>query len=87
MGVRSVSFLTDFQMDLTMRTLQSMLPDQDLSPWLMQGSVIANQFGHYRLGLSVNLTKEEGDRMVHQLAGLDRAETPLGSEYWERDGN
>ena len=25
--------------------------------------------------------------MVHQLAGLrDRAESPPGSEYWERDG-
>ena len=25
--------------------------------------------------------------MVHQLAGPgDRAESPLGSEYWERDG-
>ena len=26
--------------------------------------------------------------MVHQLADLgDRAESPLGSEYWERDGD
>ena len=26
--------------------------------------------------------------MVHQLAGLgDRAESPPGSEYWERDGD
>ena len=26
--------------------------------------------------------------MVHQLAGLeDRVESPLGSEYWERDGD
>ena len=26
--------------------------------------------------------------MVHQLAGLeDRAESPLGLEYWERDGD
>ena len=26
--------------------------------------------------------------MVHQLAGLgDRAESPLGLEYWKRDGD
>ena len=32
--------------------------------------------------------EEKGDQMVHQLAGLgDRAESPLGSEYWERDGD
>ena len=52
----------------------------------MQGSISADSFGHYRLELSVDLT--EGDRMVHQLAGLgDRAESPPGLEYWERDGD
>ena len=52
----------------------------------MQGSITADFFGHYRLELAVDLTEEEGNRMVHQLAGLgDRAESPPGSEYWERD--
>ena len=54
----------------------------------MQGSISADSFGCYRLELAVDLTKEEGDRMVHQLAGLeDQAETPPGLEYWERDGD
>ena len=54
----------------------------------MQGSIITDSFGHYRLELAIDLTEEEGDQMVHQLAGLgDQAESPLGSEYWERDGD
>ena len=54
----------------------------------MQGFITADYFGCYRLELAVDLTEEEGDRMVHQLAGLgDRAESPPGSEYWERDGD
>ena len=43
----------------------------------------------HRLELSVNLTEEEGNSMVHQLAGFNdrnRAESPPGLEYWERDG-
>ena len=54
----------------------------------MQGSIIADSFGCYRLTLAVDLTEEEGDHMVHQLVGLgDRAESPPGLEYWERDGD
>ena len=53
----------------------------------MQGSIITDSFGHYRLEPAVDSTEEEGDRMVQQLAGLgDRAESPLGLEYWERMG-
>ena len=56
--------------------------------WLMQGLISADSFGHYRLEPAIDLTEEEGDWMVHQLAGLgDRAESPPGSEYWERDGD
>ena len=40
----------------------------------------------YRLELSVALTKEEGDRMVHELARLtDRAETPAGYDHLYND--
>ena len=54
----------------------------------MQGSLVANSFGCYRLELAIDLTEKEGDCMVHQLAGLgDRAESPPGLEYWERDGD
>ena len=54
---------------------------------LTQGTISADSFGCYRLKLSVDLTEEEGDWMVHQLASLrDRVESPLGSEFWERDG-
>ena len=35
-----------------------------------QRSISADSFGHYRLELAVDLTEEEGDQMVHQLAGL-----------------
>ena len=41
----------------------------------------ADKFDHYRLELSVAFT-EEGNRMVHELAGLnDRAETPAGYDH------
>ena len=88
-AVRTVSFLMDHQLEPVIRTLQAaQLHDQELMFWLMQGSISADSFGHYRLELAVDLTEEEGDRMVHQLAGLgDRAESPPGSEYWERDGD
>ena len=71
------------------RALQAArLIDQEPTFWLMQGLISADSFSCYRLELAVNLTEEEGDRMVHQLAGLgDRAELPPGSEYWERDGD
>ena len=49
--------------------------------------ITADSFGCYRLELAIDLIEEEGDQMVHQLAGLgDRAESPPGLEYWERDG-
>lgn len=87
MGVRSVSFLTDSQLDLVMRGLQLFLPDHNISFWSMQGSVSADELDWYRLELPVALTEEEGDRIVHQLAGLhNRAESPPESEYWESDG-
>ena len=75
-------------MEFGLRSLHSSrFLDQDLSLWSIQGLISADSFGHYRLELSVDLTEEEGDRMVHQLAGLgNRAESPPGSEYWERDG-
>ena len=75
-------------MELGLRSLHSSrFLDQNLSFWLMQGLITADSFGHYRLELSVDLTEEEGDQLMHQLAGLgDRAESPPGSEYWERDG-
>ena len=34
----------------------------------MQGMISADSFGHYRLELSVDLTEEEGDQIVHQPA-------------------
>ena len=87
-AARTVSFLTDHQLELGIRALQAaQVLDQDPTFWSMQGLIIANSFGHYKLELAIDLTEEEGDQMVHQLAGLwDRAESPLGSEYWERDG-
>ena len=88
-AVSTVSFLTDHQLDLGIRALQAAwLIDQVLTFWSMQGSITADSLGCYRLELAVDLTEEEGDQMVHQLAGLgDCVESPLGSEYWERDGD
>ena len=88
-AARTVSFLTDHQLDLGIRALQAArLIDQEPMFWSMQGSITADSFGRYRLELAVDLTEEEGDQMVHQLAGLgNRAESPPGLEYWERDGD
>ena len=88
-AVRTVSFLTDHQLELGIRALQAaQLIDQEPMFWSMQGSISADSFSRYRLELAIDLTEEEGDRMVHQLAGLgDQVESPLGSEYWERDGD
>ena len=79
----------DHKLEPVIRTLQAAgLSDAELMFWLMQGSISADSFGHYRFELAVDLTEGEGDRMVHQLAGLgDCAESPPGSEYWERDGD
>ena len=61
-GVRTASFLTDHQLELRIRALQAaQLLEQDPAFWLMQGMISADSFGHYRLELSVDLTKEEGD--------------------------
>ena len=88
-AARTVSFLTDHQLDLGIRALQAAwLIDQVPMFWSMQGSITADSFGCYRLELAVDLTEEEGDQMVHQLTGLgDQAESSLGLEYWERDGD
>ena len=86
-AARTVSFLMDHQLEPVIRTLQAArLRDQELMFWSMQGSISADSFGHYRLELAIDLTEEEGDQMINWLAGLgDQAESPLGSEYWERD--
>ena len=70
-AVRTVSFLMDHQLEPVIRTLQAAwLGDQEPIFWSMQGSISADSFGRYRLELAVDLTEEEGDRMVHQLVGL-----------------
>ena len=81
MGVTTTSFLTDFQMDGILRGLQTSLPRRPLSLWSLQGTVTANEFGQYRLEVSVALTEEEGDRMLGELAGRDRAESP--EVFWD----
>ena len=88
LAVRTVSFLTDYQLELGIRALQAaQLIDQEPTFWSMQGLISADSFGCYRLEPAVDLTEEEGDQMVYQLAGLgDRAESPPSSEYWERVG-
>ena len=40
-----------------------------------------NEFGHYRLEVSLALTEEEGNQMIGKLAGMDRAESP--EVFWE----
>ena len=70
-AARTVSFLTDYQLELGIRALQAArLINQELSFWSMQGSITADSFSCYRLELAIDLTEEEGDQMVHQLAGL-----------------
>ena len=52
----------------------------------MEGTVSGDSLGNYRLALSVELAEEEGDRLVHQLAGLDMVESPDRAEtphLWE----
>ena len=95
MGVTTMSFLTDFQMDGILRGLQMLLPRRPLSLWSLQGAVIANELGQYRLEVSLALTQEEGNQMLPELVGRDRAESPevfwdgstdIGAEYndnWE----
>ena len=58
-----------------------LLPRRPLSLWSLQGAVTANEFGQYRLEVSVALTEEEGDRMLGELVGRDRAESP--EVFWD----
>ena len=61
-AARTVSFLTDHQLELSIRALQAAwLIDQEPTFWLMQGSITANSFGRYRVKLAIGLTEEEGD--------------------------
>ena len=95
MGVTTMSFLTDFQMDGILRGLQVLLPHRLLSLWSLQGAVIAYDLRQYRLEVSLALTQEEGNQMLIELIGRDRAESPevfwdgstdIGPEYdnnWE----
>ena len=80
MGV-TTSFLMDFQMDGILRGLQMLLPRCPLSLWSLQGAVTANEFGQYRLEVSLALTEEEGDQMLGELVGRDRAESP--EVFWD----
>ena len=81
MGATTMLFLMDFQMDGIMRGLQVLLPHRLLSLWSLQGAVIANELGQYCLEVSLALTQEEGDRMLSELVGRDRAESP--EDFWE----
>ena len=85
MGVTTTSFLTDFQMDGILRGLQMLLPYCPLSLWSLQGAVITNELGQYRLEVSLGLTQEEGDEMLSELAGRDRAESP--EVFWDGSTN
>ena len=79
-------FLTEFQINGMLAALRSDLVDRMRSFRLMEGAVSGDSFGNYRLDLSVELSEEEGDCLVHQLAGLDRVESPDRAEtpqLWE----
>ena len=67
-----------------------LLPRRPLSLWSLQGAVIANELGQYCLEVSLALTQEEGNQMLSELVGRDRAESPevfwdgstdIGAEY------
>ena len=62
MGVTTTSFLTDFQMDGILRGLQMLLPRCPLSLWSLQGAVIANELGQYRLEVSLAPTQDTSDQ-------------------------
>ena len=81
MGVTTMSYLTDFQMDGILRGLQVLLPHCLLFLWSLQGAVTANELGQYCLEVSLALTQEEGDQMLSKLAGRDRAESP--EVFWD----
>ena len=69
-------FLTEFQINGMLEALRSELVDRVRSFRSMEESVSGDSLGNYRLSLSVELSDEEGDQLVHQLAGLDRVESP-----------
>ena len=81
MGATTTLFLTDFQMDGILRGLQVLLPRRPFSLWSLQGAVTANEFGQYCLEVLLALTEEEGNQMIGELAGDDRAESP--EVFWE----
>ena len=83
---RTVFFLTEFQINGMLDALRSDLVDRRNSFRLMEGTVSGDSLGNYRLSLSVELAEEEGNRSVHQLAGLDIVESPDRAEtprLWE----
>ena len=69
-------FLTEFQIDGMLEALRSDLVDWMRSFRSVEGTVSGDSFGNYRLALAVELSDEEGDQLVHQLAGLDGVESP-----------
>ena len=81
MRVTMTLFLTGFQMDGILRGLQALLSHCPLSLWSLQCAVTANEFGQYCLEVSLALTEQEGDQMLGELAGADRAESP--EVFWE----
>ena len=83
---RTVFFLTEFQINGMLEALRSDLVDRRSSFRLMEGMVSGDSLGNYRLALSVELAEEEGNRLVHPLAGLDIVESPDRAEtprLWE----
>ena len=83
---RTVFFLTEFQINGMLEALRSDLVNRRNSFRLMEGTVSGDSLGNYRLALSVELAEEEGDHLVHQLAGLDIVESPDRAEtpcLWE----
>ena len=62
MGVTTMLFLTDFQMDGILRGLQMLLPRCPLSLWSLQGAVIANELGQYRLEVSLAPIQDPSDQ-------------------------
>ena len=81
MGATTMSYLTDFQMDGILRGLQALLTCCPLSLWSLQGTVTANELGQYHLEVLLALTEKEGNQMIGELAGADRAESP--EVFWE----
>ena len=73
-------FLTELQIDGMLEALGSRLVDRRRAFQSVEGTVSGDSLGNYQLALSVGLSDEEGDRLVHQLAGLDGVESPDRAE-------